>query len=169
MSKKSKAKDIVKTLEQRGFYAECPNCEETIKLKDANLFYLDEFKAGAREVYEAWRQEQRERRAQLEERRKHISVSSELGAQATNTGLILERLAPCMDSFRYEKTDCRSLFDPIDYLIFEGLSKNNAVSKIFFTEIKTGGAQLKPIQTRIRSAVRSGKVSLSIYKPEKSQ
>ena len=169
MSKRSKAKEIIKTLEQRGFYAECPNCKEAIRLKDANLFYHDEFKAGAEEVYEAWRQDQRVRRAQLTQRRKHISVSSEMGAQATNTGLILERLAPCMDSFRHERTDCRSLFDPIDYLIFEGLSKNNVVSKIFFMEIKTGGAQLKPIQTRIRSAVRSGKVSLSIYKPEKSQ
>jgi predicted Holliday junction resolvase-like endonuclease len=169
MNKKSKAKDIIQVLEKQGFYAGCPACEETIKLKDCELFYLEEFGDGAREVYERLQREQRERAAELAVRRKEISASSEIGAQAVNMGLILERLAPCMGTFRFDRNDCRSLFDPIDYLIFEGLSEKEAVSRILFMEIKTGGSPLKPMQRQIRSLVRSKKVSMSVYDPEKAE
>jgi predicted Holliday junction resolvase-like endonuclease len=169
MNKKSKAKDIIQVLENRGFYAECPACEEPIKLKDCELFYLGEFADGAREVYERLKREQRERAAELAARRKEISASSETGAQSVNMGLILERLAPSMGTFRFDRNDCRSLFDPIDYLIFEGLSEKETVSRILFMEVKTGGSSLKPTQKQIRSLVRSKKVSISLYEPEKGK
>lgn len=166
MNERSKANDIIQLLGNRGFYAECPACEEPIRLKDCGLFYLDEFTKGAKEVYDELKQEQSQRASELAARRKRISTSSEVGAQAVNTGLILERLAPCMGAFRFEKNDCRSLFDPIDYLIFEGLSEKEAVSRIIFMEVKTGGSPLKPTQRQIRSLVRSKKVSMSVYEPE---
>lgn len=164
MNKQSKAEEIIDVLEKRGFYAECPSCEERIRLKDSRLFYLDSFPDKAKEVYERLKGEQRERAAELTSRRRSISATSETGAQSVNMGLILERLAPCMGSFRFERSDCRSLFDPIDYLIFEGLSTKGLVSKIVFMEIKTGASSLKSTQKQIRSLVRSKKVSLAIYK-----
>ena len=169
MNKKSKAKDIIQVLENRGFYAECRACEEPIKLKDCGLFYLGEFADGARKVYERLKREQRERAAELAVRRKEISASSETGAQSVNMGLILERLAPSMGTFRFDRNDCRSLFDPIDYLIFEGLSEKETVSRILFMEVKTGGSPLKPAQKQIRSLVQSKKVSISLYEPEKGK
>jgi predicted Holliday junction resolvase-like endonuclease len=53
-----------------------------------------------------------------------------------------------MRDFSFDRNDCRSLFDPIDYIIFEGLSKKNSVSKILFTEIKTGRLVLTTIKKR---------------------
>jgi predicted Holliday junction resolvase-like endonuclease len=166
MNKKSSAKDIIRILEKRGFYANCPACEETIKLKDCEPFYFDDFSDGASEVYERLKREQRDRAVELAARRKGISASSEVGAQAVNMGLILERLAPCMGTFRFNRNDCRSLFDPIDYLIFEGLSEKETVSRILFMEVKTGGSALKSTQKQIRSLVRSKKVSMSVYEPK---
>ena len=32
------AKEIIRTLEDEGFYAECPCCEETVLLSDCDLF-----------------------------------------------------------------------------------------------------------------------------------
>ncbi len=166
MNRKAKARDIIKALEKEGFYAECPSCAATMNLKNCGLFYLDEFTDGARDVYEQLKQEQAQTAVDLRDRRKSISVTSQVGAQAVNTGLILERLAPCMDSFRFERTDCRSLFDPIDYLIFEGLTEKSVVSRILFMEIKTGRASLKNVQKKIKSLVESKKVSWAVYKPE---
>ncbi len=168
MRNESKAKQFIRALETDGFYAECPACEETIKLKDSGLFYLDSFSDTAREVFSGLKREQRERADELTARRKSICVTSEVGAQTVNMGLILERLAPCMASFRFERSDCRSLFDPIDYLIFEGLSTKGVVSKILFMEIKTGGSSLKPSQKQIRSLVQSKKVSLAVYERKQS-
>lgn len=168
MTNESKAKQFIRALENDGFYAECPACEETIRLKDSGLFYLDSFSDTAREVFSGLKREQRERADELTARRKSISATSEVGAQTVNTGLILERLAPCMPSFRFERGDCRSLFDPIDYLIFEGLSTKGVVSKILFMEVKTGGSSLKPSQKEIRSLVHSKKVSVAVYERKQS-
>jgi hypothetical protein len=44
MNLKQDARDIVTTLEDSGFYAECPCCGEPIRLKDAGLFYLTSFR-----------------------------------------------------------------------------------------------------------------------------
>ena len=57
-------------------------------------------------------------------------------------------------------------FDPIDYVIFEGLSENGAVNNIVFADIKTGAAILKPHQREIRSLVQTCKVQLETYPSE---
>ncbi len=164
MTTRAKARKIIGLLERRGFYADCPSCEETIKLKDSGLFYLDEFSPEAKKVYEELIGGQQQRGTDLKRMRKNISLTSETGARAVNIGFILERLAPAMCAFRFDRNDCRSLFDPIDYLIFEGLSKKGTVSRILFTDIKTGGSPLKASQKAIRSLVESKKVSLLTYK-----
>jgi predicted Holliday junction resolvase-like endonuclease len=166
MREKDKAKKIIRTLNDRGFYAECPCCEEPVRLSNCGLFYLDHFTPEAKGIYDALQAELRTRATQLKKHRKQITETSEVGAKAVNIGFILERLAPSMSAFRFHRNDCRSLFDPIDYLIFEGLSKTGAVSRIFFADIKTGGSSLKPHQKEIRSLVESKKVALETYKSE---
>jgi predicted Holliday junction resolvase-like endonuclease len=69
-----------------------------------------------------------------------------------------------MKDFQFDHNDCRSLFDPIDYIIFEGLSKKNSVSKILFTEIKTGKANLTKKEKGIRNRVEDKRVVWDTYK-----
>ena len=157
------AKEIIRTLEDGGFYAECPCCEESVRLRDCNLFYLDDFSEKGLEIYELYRNEVDQRRLDLRERRKHISTSSEIQARATNVGFVLERLAPSLSTFRFECSDCRSLFDPIDYIIFEGLCQNGVVSKIIFADIKTGNGTLSRRQREIRDLVNRKKVEFDTY------
>ncbi len=166
MQEKQKANEIIDILEDRGFYAECPCCEEPVRLSECGLFYLDQFTPEAKEVHEALRLGLDERSVELKNRKKQISTKSELGAKSVNIGFILERLAPTMDNFRFERNDCRSLFDPIDYVIFEGLSRKGAVSRIIFSDIKTGGSPLKANQKEIRALVEAKKVSILKYKTE---
>jgi predicted Holliday junction resolvase-like endonuclease len=59
--------------------------------------------------------------------------------------------------------DCRSLFNPIDYIIFDGLSKGN-VEKIVFSDIKTGEySRLTGSQPQIRQLVQKKKVVWDTY------
>jgi predicted Holliday junction resolvase-like endonuclease len=108
----------------------------------------------------------KERAQSLKKLRKSISLRSEVGAKAVNIGFILERLAPSMKTFRFEHNDCRSLFDPIDYLIFEGLTLKQKVDRILFVDIKTGGARLKSTQKEIKELVGRKKVRWDLYSPE---
>lgn len=165
MNMSKDAKDLIGTLESDGFYALCPCCDEPISLKDAGLFYLDQFTPEAKVLYVQHKKELKEREKELKEQRKSISQRSQVGAKAVNVGFILERLAPTMAGFRFDRNDCRSLFDPIDYVIFEGLSKKNSVTKILFTDIKTGGARLSGKQKEIKNLVEKKKIAWDMYRP----
>ena len=166
MNLTKEAKEIIRTLEENRFYAECPCCGEAVLLKDAGLFYLDDFSPQAEELYKQRMGEIKEGEKELRERRKSIPRISEAKTTAVNIGFILERIAPSMKEFRFDRNDCRSLFDPIDYVIFEGLNKRGSVSKILFTDIKTGKAVLTKKQKEIRDLVETKKVIWDTYPTE---
>lgn len=161
----SEVEQVLKVLNSGKFHAECPNCLDEINLKEAGLFHLDHFTAEAKDVYKEMLLMQKERRAELKERKLKIPMKSEVGAKSVNLGFLLERLAPTLDGFKFNKNDCRSLFDPIDYVIFEGLSTKKQVSKILFVDIKSGGARLSQKQKQIKQAVEDKKVTFKTYNP----
>jgi len=163
MNLSKEAKEIIRTLEENRFYAECPCCGEPILLKDAGLFYLDDFSPDAEKLYQQKLAECKIREKEIREKRKKISLKSKIATETINIGFILERIAPLMKDFCFDRNDCRSLFDPIDYIIFEGLSQKNSVSKILFVEIKTGKARLNNHQKEIRSLVERKRVEWDTY------
>lgn len=165
MNNSIEAKEIIRTLEAGDFYIQCPCCDEPVSLKKAGLFFLEEFTADAKELYQQHKQDLKDRERALKEQRKTIPQKSQVGAKAVNMGFILERLAPTMQGFRFDRNDCRSLFDPIDYVIFEGLSKKGSVSRIIFSDIKTGAAKLSKKQKEIKTLVEKKKIGWDTYKP----
>jgi phage terminase large subunit GpA-like protein len=117
MNLTKEAKEIIRTLEENRFYAECPCCGEPILLKDAGLFYLDDFSPEAEKLYQDKLQECRLREKDLKEERKAISRRSKKATETVNIGFILERIAPSMKDFLFDHNDCRSLFEPIDLTV----------------------------------------------------
>jgi predicted Holliday junction resolvase-like endonuclease len=166
MNLAKEAREIISTLETEHFYAECPCCGRQVLMKDTDLFYLDDFTPEAEQLYQLKIEEIDERAKELRERRKAIPQVSEIGAAAVNIGFILERIAPSMQAFPFDHNDCRALFDPIDYVIFEGLSRKGAVDKIVFADIKTGGARLTARQKELRALVERQKVVWDTYETE---
>ena len=83
-----------------------------------------------------------------------------------NVGKILERVAPVCDGFGSVPRDCRPLFDPIDYVVFNGLSAHGEVKSITFLDVKTGGGALNRRQRQIRAVVEAGKVEWQEYSIE---
>ena len=88
--------------------------------------------------------------------------SSKIQARATNIGNMLQHLAPSLSSFRFQCSDCHALFQPIDYVIFEGLCKGR-VSKIIFADIKTGKSRLTHDESEIKGLVGRKKVDFDVY------
>lgn len=164
---KKEAREIIEALEAGDYVAECPWCGAPMRLKDAGLFYLDDFTDDAADLYKQYTSELKERRKDLRERRKKISARSEIAAASINVGKILERICPSLRTFSHDKNDCRALLDPIDYVIFEGLAATGKVSRIIFAEVKSEGIPLFPWQRQIKSLVEEGKVEFDIYGLEK--
>ena len=156
-------KKLIQTLKSSNFIAECPHCSEELELKETEIFQDDEFSPLALEWYEQQLEFIREKKAELKELKEKGASKSEKGAKAVNVGFILERLTPTLPSFKFNRNDCRSLFDPIDYVIFEGLSQKGKVDKIFFVDVKTGNARLSKKQKAIKEAVESYQLKFKTY------
>jgi len=160
---KPKHQEIIKTLQTGNFYLECPDTNEEVSLKTLQLFDNDNFTDAALEIYEQQLADIRETKARLKKIKAIGASRSEVSAHSTNIGFILERLAPTMGAFRFNHNDCRSLFDPIDYVIFEGLSQKGKVDKIFFVDIKTGNARLSGKQREIKAVINDKKVNFKKF------
>ena len=128
--------DLINFLQQNGFKANCPTCGEGIQLKDASLFSVDNFNAQAKQLLNEKKEELKIQREAISKKKSSTQQRVETTTNSVNMGFILERLAPVLEHFPFDKNDCRSLFDPIDYVIFEGLQKTGKVQKIFFVDIK---------------------------------
>ena len=161
--KQSNHKEIIQMLKTGNFFIECNHCSEELSLKKVHLFDNDNFTEEASEIYEEQLQMIRDKKAELKRLRELGARRSEIGALSINIGLILERLAPTMQGFRFNHNDCRSIFDPIDYVIFEGLSKKGRIDKIFLIDIKSGNAKLSKRQKEIKSAIHNKKVNFKKF------
>jgi len=155
--------DLINFLQQNGFKANCPTCGEGIQLKDASLFSVDNFNAQAKQLLNEKKEELKIQRKAISKKKSSTQQRVETTTNSVNMGFILERLAPVLEHFPFDKNDCRSLFDPIDYVIFEGLQKTGKVQKIFFVDIKSGKAKLKGNQKAIKQMIEQKKVEFKNY------
>lgn len=155
--------DLINFLQQNGFKANCPSCGEGIKLQDASLFSVDNFNAQAKQLLNEKKEELKIQREAISKKKSSTQQRVETTTNSVNMGFILERLAPVLEHFPFDKNDCRSLFDPIDYVIFEGLQKTGKVQKIFFVDIKSGKAKLKANQKAIKQMIEQKKVEFKNY------
>jgi predicted Holliday junction resolvase-like endonuclease len=55
------------------------------------------------------------------------------------------------------------MFDPIDYIAFNGLSNSGTIESISFIEVKTGEAKLQKNQKQIKRAVQNGDLEIRTY------
>lgn len=85
-------------------------------------------------------------------------------------GQATEHLAPYINS-QYNPKDYKFMGDPIDYIIFDGMSeiktKDDEIKSIILMDIKTGNSGLNRVQRAIKRAVKDKKVEFTIYRPEK--
>ena len=81
-------------------------------------------------------------------------------------GQATEHLAPYINS-EYNPKDYKFIGDPIDYIIYEGLSeiksKEDTINKIIFMDIKTGKSQLNRAQRAIKKCIQEGNIEFQIY------
>src|SRR5438105_1349980 len=99
--KKADYREIIETLVNGNFYAECPICDEAVALRNAGLFSSDDLPERAIEIRELQLKFIQMWKEKLIRLREIGAARSTLGARSGNIGRILERLAPTFGSFRF--------------------------------------------------------------------
>lgn len=160
-------RDLLDELKRdRRLRVECPHCRRDFPLRQATVFPVDgPLPEEARGLVRTIRDELRKWREDLRERRRRAREAPGQARLATEIGQALEALVPRLQD-RLHPRDWRRLGDPIDFVVFEGLSATGRVQAVRFVEVKTGRARLGDTQQMVRDAVESGRVRLRVCEEE---
>lgn len=154
--------EIIGQLSKSSLFAECNSCGEEFKLSKAIIFDGQKsFPSIAEEKRKGMLTEMQERLNELKRMRISAHTGAEKKAIEVGIGKNIEKFAPTLKEFCFPLHDCRPLFDPIDMIVFNGVSKMR-VDKITFLEIKTGDARLNQHQKTIKNAVEDKKVDFKV-------
>ena len=157
--------DILKLINQlkvSKLYAECKECGEEFPLSKAVLFDgLGDFPEPAELKRKQMLEELQTKLDELKKRKVSAGPGAEKKAIEVGIGKIIEKVMPAYQNFGMPISDCRPLFEPIDMIIFNGLSAMS-VQSITFMEIKTGKSRLDEHQKLVKEAVSDGKVSVQV-------
>lgn len=143
-----------------GLKIECPSCHESFPAKRARLFDATApLPPAATRLLEGRRCAIADGRLDLQSRRKAARERPMIAAKSVRIGKVVEKIAAALPGFPSKCSDCRSLFEPIDYIVFKGLSRSR-IEVVDFVEVKSGGATLTAGQKQIKEAVQHRRVSL---------
>ena len=163
----------------------CPSCGETINSNQVILFDIREkYPAKIRNILtsainyqtslkkrletkitkiknqiDTIKAEQRMLKEKIRTKPKRIKTIT----TAINMGQIIEAILPANKNFQYDVRDCRTIYKPIDYIAFNGLTKNKKVQSISVIEVKSGNATLQSNQKNIKSKIEQGHIKYLEY------
>lgn len=163
----------------------CPNCSETFHSKQGSLFDIREKypKKIINHLENSLNEEKKEKDSvskkiqRIDREIKNIKLEKNILmlkirqqpqkvrtiTKYVNIGQILEKILPASKEFSFNLSDCRAIFDPIDYISFNGLSRKKHIESITFIEIKTGQAILQRNQKDIKDKISRNKVKFLEY------
>ena len=84
-------------------------------------------------------------------------------SKAVLKGKFSEQLAPYFPDFPFNPTEARFIGNPVDFIVFRGISKNNP-EEIVFVEVKTGQSNLSKRERKIRDLVKNKRVKWLEYR-----
>ncbi len=159
-----KTEEIIKILKSSNIYAEHSACAGEFKISEALLFDgTKPFPFEAIEVQKNLEKKLKERQEELKKGMKRATTGAQTTAKSVNVGKLLEKVFPTMKDFKWELSDCRFLGEPIDLIIFHGLTAGK-VESIRFLEVKSGKAVLNKHQKSVKEAIENNKIKYEEFK-----
>ena len=145
--------ELISILRSSDLYAECNHCGGEFKLSDAILFDgRGAFPDVAKQKREELLAELKQGMDELKKRKISADIGAEKKAMEVGVGKIIEKIIPAYKAFPMPLSDCRPLFEPVDFIVFNGMSKMK-IDSVTFLEIKTGGSQLNKNERKVRDAI----------------
>lgn len=142
---------------------ECPECNEESPLPKWNLFYNNMYPDAVKDAIDTALAGPAEAKMDFEKLKLKLTTQAAQRSVVVNVGKIVEEIAPGLSTFPYHRADCRSLLDPIDYVVFDGLAKDGKVTSMHFLDVKTGASRLNEHQKQVKNAIEKKHVEFTLY------
>jgi predicted Holliday junction resolvase-like endonuclease len=129
------------------------------------MWYSKHIKKEYKREFEEWKRKELSKELEIwkKEEEERIREDAIKRSRSILTGLSIENIAPHLKEFKYDSHDTRHIGDPVDYIIFDGLSEIiNGESKdlkgIIFMEVKKGNSILTKTERAVKRAIEEGRV-----------
>jgi len=137
----------------------CPRCGEIHRLSELSLMYrgrirhtwLDKLRGEEDKIA---RVEER-----FEEKRSEIRAIAQEKAYrkaSRQIPMLLKKCVPVIASHGYYPQDIKALFDPVDFVVFDGMNKRDMVKKVVLFDGPAHNRQREIIQKSIKKVIRKG-------------
>jgi len=140
---------MIRAEDQIGGY--CPDCHELFRLSEVELFYVPDRK---KDFLTELRRKERELEDRIDEEREDAINRS----RSSLMGRLFETVRPFLPDFKYHPADLRGIWNPVDFVAFNGLALKRSVESITFVEVKSGKSSPSSVERSIQEVVESGKV-----------
>jgi predicted Holliday junction resolvase-like endonuclease len=140
----------------------CPCCGEVFRLSEARLYVG---RPPRRTVFDELHEEQRkvdQARERFEARESRIREVAKLKGQAVARRL-LRRMAPVFVSNHIDPNDVKVVFDPVEYVVFKGLT-NGGCSRIRFLDRPSRSVRQERIQNSLAKTIDRGDIFWRTYR-----
>lgn len=94
----------------------------------------------------------------FKESEKIIKAKSVSSSRRSLVGKFIEKFIPFLKKLPYEPSDMHFLGQPVDYIVFQGLHKDE-VDEIVFVEVKTGQSKLTKREKSLKKTIEKKNVS----------
>jgi predicted Holliday junction resolvase-like endonuclease len=144
----------------------CPCCGELVRISDLHLkdkkpvekTWLDDYEAEDRELAEkedAFKQQEKALKAEA-------NAKGLLQAQKT----FQDAICPSIRKMKFDPRDIKPILNPIDYVVFRGMSENNSISDIIFLTREHQCTTLNGVRCQIKKAIENEKYDWQVARME---
>lgn len=139
-------------LEQsRHIFSVCPKCDSVSRLTDLELARRGKYTPDWLDKIEAGIEKAGQDRFQLEQKAKALKDAARKEAEAELLPRRLREIAPTFANTGFDPRDVSAILDPVQFVIFEGMSSVDGVRSIVFFSKTGSGSRLESLRQSIRS------------------
>jgi predicted Holliday junction resolvase-like endonuclease len=102
----------------------------------------------------------------FQERIRLAREDSVVRSRVANLAKAAERVAPLLPGFDYDPADVQWVGGTVDFIVWHGLSHDDAKVEVVLLDVKNGKADLNQRQRRIRNAVEEKRVRFDVFRPQ---
>lgn len=133
----------------------CPDCGEIYRLSELKLFYQGKAKRSWLDDIRDEESRLERLEEKLEEEKERIKEKAQEKARKELPRL-LKRTVPAICKHGYYPQDVKALFDPVDFVIFDGMNLKDIVKRVVFFDQEPQSRLRERIQNSLRKTIKSG-------------
>jgi predicted Holliday junction resolvase-like endonuclease len=137
--------------ESRHIFSVCPECESVARIPNLELSRKGKYLPDWLDKIEAGIQRTEQDKFDLGQKAKSLREAARNEVEAELLPRRLREIAPAFAKTGYDPRDVGAILDPVQFVVFEGMSSEDGVRKVVFFSMTTGGARLDSLGRAVKN------------------